>query len=153
MGLPQFDKYPTPSADVQKKLDLYNTLPEHDGKKGGNKTRSAYLSANPDVTDFFKAASEYGLVKDAQMAVFEGEDLSDKDKKKLDGSSSSSYSSGYGSGSSTPKYSDPYAHVVSAYGGSSTLSKPKVTVSKGKARVSAKAGSKRVTMKISKAKV
>lgn len=83
LGLPQFDQYPTAPPDVQKKLDIYSKLPQHDGKKGGNATRAAYLQANPDVGDYFGKVSQYGVVKDAQTAIFEGEDLSSKSQKAL----------------------------------------------------------------------
>lgn len=109
LGLPQFDRYPKPTPEVQKKLDLLNSLPKGDGKKGGNKSRSDYIKANPEIGAFFDAATLFALGEDAKNAVFETEGWSEKTLSKLgmgEGGSSSG-GSGYSKGSSKyPKNTD-----------------------------------------------
>lgn len=158
LGLPQFDKYPTASAAVQKKLALYNSLPQHDGKKGGNASRSAYLAANPDVTDYFAAASQYGIIKDAQTAQFENEDLSDKSIAKISGGSSSFSSSGSSRSSNGPSdynarqaTANPFAHVVKARGTVKTAPKVTAHITSRRAKVATKRKST-ITTKLTKAK-
>lgn len=66
-GLPQFDKYPTASPQMQKALDYYNTLPK------GTGARSAFIRANPGISDFFGQVAQYSAEQDAKRTQFEGE--------------------------------------------------------------------------------
>lgn len=159
MGLPQFDAYPKPDANLQKKLDVYNSLPKHDGKKGGNASRYAFIQANPEISDYFNKASEYGLIKDAQIAIFEGEELSDKSQSKLGGGSSSSSSSSssykpyvrYGSSGSgrlgDSATDNPLAHTISQHGKgagyTSRIQKPSVRKAKARTVVKPKVSLKK----------
>lgn len=167
MGLPQFDRYPKASADLQRKLDVYNNLPKHDGKKGGNASRWAYAQANPDIGEFFSKIANYSLVKDAQLAVFEGEEMpsgSGSGSGSSSGSSSSGSSKGYYDDNGNWKWYNDYskgggaaegvdvmAHTVSSHGkitaGHNIRAKK---AAKGKAKVSYKVAKPKVTIKKSR---
>lgn len=162
LQLPQFDRYPKPSGALQAKLDVYNSLPKHDGKRGGNASRYKYIQANPEIADYFNAVSLYALGKDAELAQFEGEDWSDKTKEKLDGSSSSSSSSGfsygygYGSrgghnGGSYNPFANTYDNVVKFSGKTKSATVTPHLSELPKPKVSAKgSGKPKVTVKKSK---
>lgn len=47
------DPYPKAGGSLQRKLDYYGKLPENDGPRGGNKTRSLYIQANPEIGNYF----------------------------------------------------------------------------------------------------
>jgi hypothetical protein len=109
--LPQFDKYPEASKEVQGLIDAYSALPKNDGPKGGNKSRSMWIQSHPNewaaMTDQFNKQSQYNLENDAARAIYENEDFSDKGNKaiaslaKSGGSGSSSSSGSYSSSSSS----------------------------------------------------
>lgn len=146
LGLPQFDKYPKPSADLQRKLSIYDSLPKGDGKKGGNASRSAFIKANPEISSFFSSVAQYGIIQDSKLAQFEGEELSDKSQGKLSGG-------GGFAAKGPPEFRSSSSHIVSTRAGS--YKKPKVSVRapslpRGKARGKGRA---KVAMKVTKSRV
>jgi hypothetical protein len=64
-NLPQYDKYPTASPDVEKALDQMNSLTD-------SKSRAIFIQNNPRVAQYLTDASVYGLEKSAGQAAFEG---------------------------------------------------------------------------------
>lgn len=68
-GYGALDTYPTATPGVQKIISTYNALPKNDGPKGGNRTRSAWITAHPQeyaqMTQYLSQASLYG----AQQAL------------------------------------------------------------------------------------
>lgn len=148
LGLPQFDKYPKPSADLQRKLSIYDSLPKGDGKKGGNASRSAFIKANPEISSFFSSVAQYGIIQDSKLAQFEGEDLSAKSQGKLSGGGGGGFAA-----KSPPEFRPSSSHIVSTKAGS--YKKPKVSVKapslpRSKVRGSSRA---RVAMKVTKSRV
>lgn len=85
MGLPQLDRYPKASPEVQILLDEYNGLPKGNGPisrftgKATSPDRSAWIKANPEkwakITEQWYKQNIYTLQGDAGMARFEGETL------------------------------------------------------------------------------
>lgn len=81
LGLPQFDNYPKPSADVQKIMDAYNKLPKGNGPKkrdGTNSSpdRSAWIKAHPKewaaMQDAFDKIAAWNAADEGALAVYEG---------------------------------------------------------------------------------
>lgn len=131
-GYSALDTFPTAPKGLQKIIDQYNALPKHDGPKGGNATRSAWIRSHPqefaNMTKYFTSASLYGLDKEAAQAQFKDTEMSQKGLKDLynlgqydvvknadgtyalgsGGSSSSSPYSKYG-GSAGPDYKGVHA--------------------------------------------
>lgn len=92
MGLPQFDRYPKPSADVQKLLDVYSKLPKDNGplKRDGTPSspqRSAWIKAHPkeweQMTDYFNIKAQYDLAQAGSLAVYEGIGFNEDDYKDI----------------------------------------------------------------------
>lgn len=75
-GAPALKQNVQADPGTQKIIDFYNNLPTHDGKKGGNATRSAWITANPaaykQMTDFYTQASLQSLIKNAAVDQFQG---------------------------------------------------------------------------------
>jgi hypothetical protein len=111
---------PKADAGTQSIINTYNALPQHDGPKGGSKTRAIWIQNNPDayakISNFYTQASLYSLVKEAAVDQLSGNAAGDQKllkaayslgqydiAKNKDGSYSlgSSYSSSSGSGSSS----------------------------------------------------
>lgn len=104
-NLPQYDQYPEPTPQVKKLIDEYMALPKGEAN-GKSKIRSTWIKNHPTewamMSDQFSKQSLYNLQQDAQIAAFEGQDLTDKGIKAikslardLGGSGGNSYS-GYG---------------------------------------------------------
>lgn len=88
MGLPQFDKYPAPSDEVQKLMDEYNALPKGDGplKSDGtpsSPTRSNWIKNNQakwnKIQEQFAKINIYNLQKAGALGVYEGLGFSNDD--------------------------------------------------------------------------
>jgi len=130
-GAPELKDRPQADKETQAIIDEYNALPTHDGKKGGNKSRSLWIQAHPDafkkMTDYYTQASMSSLIKNAALAQFKGSDVNQKLLKAIynlgqydvgknsDGTYSLGGSSG-GSSSYTPytKYSSSSSYKSSA---------------------------------------
>lgn len=91
-GLPQFDKYPVASPELQKIIDEYSSLPKNEGhvKRDGTRAsdkRSAWIKAHPSewaaMTEQFSKQALYNLQNDAARAIYEDEDLSEKGIKSI----------------------------------------------------------------------
>lgn len=78
LGLPQYDKYPEPSASVAKAEDEYYALPEGDGPKGGNKSRREYLESHPELIQHWMEKNIYNIQQEGSLSIYEGIDLSQK---------------------------------------------------------------------------
>jgi hypothetical protein len=157
-NLPQYDKYPEPSQDVQRLLDFYTSMPKGEGPNGKSPTRSAWIKAHPQewekLTQQFSKQAQYGLQRDASIAQFEGQDLTEggiKDIQSLAkslGMSSGGGFGGFGQGprditpSSYAKVSKPKAVAKVKLRGAPAriarvqpairLTRPKVTIKKSK---------------------
>jgi len=92
MGLPQFDKYPQATQQVQGYIDEYNKLPKGNGplKKDGTPSspnRSAWIQANPDkwaaMSNQWTLQDIYKLQKEGALAVYEGIDFTEEGIKAL----------------------------------------------------------------------
>jgi len=132
---------PTPTPELQSKLDTYYTLPSGTGE------RSSFLKGNPDVVDYWAQGDQF---TNAERVAIGLDPLTDEKS----GSGGSSYASsrggrgGSGGGGGTGAVNErKYAVSLNAGG---EIAKPKVTV-KGKA----KAGPKKLTPRgnVVKAKV
>lgn len=134
--LPQYDKYPEPSPEVQKLIDEYTSQGPPSSPDRKAKERSAWIKANPDkwavISEQFGKQSLWNLEMDAQMAAFEGEDLTDKGvkaiksiAKSLDGGGSGGYGKG-GSGDGIKTIRPDFGDVQEAP--SVKVSKPTTTV-------------------------
>jgi hypothetical protein len=119
MGLPQFDRYPTPSPEVQAMQDEYNALPSKNGppKRDGTPSspnRSAWIKANPDkwaqMTEQWTKQDIYNLQKEGAVAVYEGIDFTEdgiksiQDIAKATGGSSGGFNFGTGGAKKEPVY-------------------------------------------------
>lgn len=69
------DPYPKAKGALDKKLKQYNKLPSNDGPRGGNKTRSLYIKANPEVGDFFDNVRRWKNRRLAYIAEITGVEL------------------------------------------------------------------------------
>jgi len=171
-GYGALDTFPTASTQVQKIIDTYNALPKNDGPKGGNKTRSLWIQANPQayaaMTQYFTQASLYSLQKDAGQAQFKDTGLSQTGLKDIynlgqydigkttDANGNTFYalgggSGGYGGGGGgfTPfkfKENDPTTNIYK-YATSPTVGRGLTKVSIKKPTVSLKRGGRKVATK------
>jgi len=135
-NLPQYDKYPEAPKDVQNLIDFYSALPKGEAN-GKSKVRSAWIKSHPNewakMTDQFSRQAQYNLQRDASLAAFEGEDLTERGIKSItslakslgmeDGgsggySSGGRYARGGGGGgrSSKPQIPD-YSSIISSVSG------------------------------------
>jgi uncharacterized membrane protein YgcG len=73
---------PQPSKQVEGIIKTYNALPQHDGPKGGNKSRSIWIQNNPglykQMIGYYTQASLYSLVKSAAADELSGKAGSDQ---------------------------------------------------------------------------
>ena len=92
MALPQFDRYPTPTPEVQNLIKQYNDLPKNNGplKKDGTPSspqRSDWIKSHPQewasMSEQFNKQTIYNLQREAAQAVYEGIDISQKTLEKL----------------------------------------------------------------------
>lgn len=67
--------YPQPSPQLQKQLDVYDTLDKADAK--------SYAAANPGIYNFFDQASEYSLNKDAGLNSIQGNNITPAEVKTI----------------------------------------------------------------------
>jgi len=85
-NLPQYDQYPEPSTEVQALMDAYSALPKGEAN-GKSRIRSAWIKSHPEewskMTDQFNKIAQFNLEQDAQIAAFEGQDLTDKGIKAI----------------------------------------------------------------------
>jgi hypothetical protein len=104
LGLPQFDRYPTPSPEVKNLMDSYNALPKNNGplKKDGTASspaRSAWIKSHPNewaaLTDHWNKTTLFNLQKDAATAVYEGIEMDQKNIDKITGGSGQGGYGGY----------------------------------------------------------
>lgn len=69
--------YPAMSPDVQKLYSQYLSLPQHDGPKGGSKTRSLWIKAHPNewaaITDSLTNSALYQVSKEGAKNMYQGE--------------------------------------------------------------------------------
>lgn len=81
-GAPEKNDYPVASPEVQKIMKSYYALPTHDGSKGGNASRYAWVQANPDaykkMQDYLSQSSLFSLIGEASKAQFKGTSPSQK---------------------------------------------------------------------------
>ena len=81
-GLGPLDQYPVADQTTQSILNEYDALPQHDGPKGGNKTRAVWSQNNPEKNrirqTYLTQASLYSLEKAAQQAGFQGQGFDSK---------------------------------------------------------------------------
>lgn len=167
-GLPQYDKYPEATPEVQKIMNTYAALPKGESN-GKSRIRSSWIKAHPNewnaMSAQFSRQAQYSLEQDAQRAAYEGQDFSDKGikdiaslAKDLGGSGTSggsgSYSKGYsrsgsgGGGSNLGK--SPYSYAVSLKS-RSKIAKPKVSSKKRQAiKIASKSSKPKVSIKASK---
>lgn len=103
--LPQYDKYPEASPEVQRLNDLYSNLPKGEGKvkRDGTRsspTRSAWIKSHPKefalLTDHWNKTSQWTLQNEAEMANFEGEEMSEKGIKAISSIGGGSGGGGFG---------------------------------------------------------
>lgn len=161
-NLPQYDKYPEPTKEVQNLIDFYMQLPKNDGPNGKSSTRSAWIKSHPDewakMGDQFDKQSLYNLQQDMSLAAFEGQDPTDKGIKALASlGGSSGGSSGYGSYGSnwidfkkTDPTLNPMKYAVSLKAGGTPSKALKSSVSIGtikKSKVSSKTSKPKVSIK------
>jgi hypothetical protein len=92
LGLPQFDRYPKASPEVQQWMNEFNALPKNNGKlkKDGtlsSPARSAWIKANQDkwnqMTAFWSSLDTYKLQEAGAKAVYEGIDFTEDDLKSI----------------------------------------------------------------------
>jgi hypothetical protein len=85
-NLPQYDQYPEPSTEVQALMDAYSALPKGEAN-GKSRIRSAWIKSHPEewakMTEQFNKIAQFNLQQDAQIAAFEGQDLTDKGIKAI----------------------------------------------------------------------
>jgi len=85
-NLPQYDQYPEPSTEVQALMDAYSALPKGEAN-GKSRIRSAWIKSHPEewakMTEQFNKIAQFNLEQDAQIAAFEGQDLTDKGIKAI----------------------------------------------------------------------
>jgi len=150
--LPQYDKYPEPTPEVQKLIDEYTALPKNESANGKSKTRSSWIKAHPTewakMTEQFDKQATYNLEQDAQMAAFEGEDFTNKgitaikslakSLESADGTANGKYGSGNG-------YDNNYARQGD-FGQKRTLNVASVKIKKSNVKVQQKS-------KVSKVKI
>lgn len=135
-NLPQYDKYPEAPKDVQNLIDFYSALPKGEAN-GKSKIRSAWIKSHPaewaKMTDQFSRQAQYNLQRDASLAAFEGEDLTERGIKSItslakslgmeDGgsggySSGGRYARGGGGGGRASKPQIPdYSSIISSVSG------------------------------------
>jgi hypothetical protein len=81
-GAPEKNNFPEASPEVESIIKTYNSLPQHDGKKGGNASRFAWTQAHPEeyakMQDYLTQATMYSLVNEAAKAQFKGATYSQK---------------------------------------------------------------------------
>lgn len=81
-GAPEKNNYPVASEKAQRAMDTYFSLPTHDGKRGGNASRSAWIASHPDdykeMQSFMSQQSLYTLINEASKAQFVGTQPSQK---------------------------------------------------------------------------
>ena len=146
VGLPQFDKYPKASPEIQALQKAYNALPSKNGplKKDGTPSspaRSAWIKAHPKewakMTEYWTTLDIYNLQQEGAQAVYENTQFSEDGMKNIldiakyvnDNNGSSGYSSygGYGSSkgssSKTPNISNNLAQSISKVS-SGTINQP-----------------------------
>jgi hypothetical protein len=156
----ELDTYPTASPQVKKLMDVYNALPQHDGPKGGSKTRSLWIQAHPNefktLTQAWTERSLYGLEKSAAQAEFKDTGFDQKGLKDIasvakdigtttDSNGNTFYALGDGSGSSGGSSYTKYASSSKSSrksSGSSRSSKVPNAGSEYKYAVSLNAGGK-----------
>jgi hypothetical protein len=140
LGLPQFDRYPTASPEVQKVMDTYNSLPKADGpaKKDGTPSspaRSAWIKSHPKewaaLTDQWTKQDFYKLQEEGSLAVYEGLDFTPEGIKSIQDIAKALGVNGGGG------YSNPYADylgIAKLLGGIKTdfPNAPKITPASGK---------------------
>ena len=124
MGLPQFDRYPTPTPEVQKILDTYNALPSENGppKKDGTPSspqRSAWIKAHPNefakMTDQWTKQDFFRLQQEGSLAVYEGLNFTEEGIKSLtDIAKSLELGQGFGYSSTSPEYKAAMAAIQQA---------------------------------------
>lgn len=94
LGLPQFDRYPTASKEVQGYMDTYNALPKGNGplKKDGTPSspdRSAWIKSHPNewaaLTEQWAKQDIFNTQKEGAEAVYEGIDMEQDTIDKLAG--------------------------------------------------------------------
>lgn len=178
-GAPQLKGNIQATPEVQKIIDTYNNLPKNDGPKGGNKTRSAWINANPDayskMQQYYTQTSLQSLVKNAALDQFQGADANQQLLKSIynlgqydvgkntDGtfalnptSSSSSSSSSYTPYSSSKKsgydsFIDTGKYTVKGKAPKGKVTKPHISLKKSGSKSSISSGGKiKVTRKASK---
>lgn len=75
-GAPEKNDFPVQSDEVKKIMNTYYSLPTHDGKRGGNASRYAWVQAHPDdykkMQDYMSQSSLYKLINEASDAQFKG---------------------------------------------------------------------------------
>lgn len=72
-----------PDAQTAADLKAYNALPQHDGPKGGNKTRAIFLSGHPNVTSYFTQSAYNSLLRLAGIADANNGNAGDKQQQLL----------------------------------------------------------------------
>jgi hypothetical protein len=137
-NLPQYDKYPEAPKDVQNLIDFYTALPQKEAG-GKSRIRSAWIKSHPTewakMTDQFSKQAQYNLQRDASLAAFEGQDLTEKGIKSIASLAKSLGMDGYGGygGNGTASYAaskNPDKYRISRNAGGSislknTITKPK----------------------------
>jgi hypothetical protein len=142
LGLPQFDRYPTPSPEVQKTMDAYNALPKGNGppKKDGTASspnRSAWIKAHPKefatLTDQWTKQDIYKLQEEGSLAVYEGLDFTEDGIKSITDIAKALGVSGGGKGGYSSATSD-YLGIAKLLGGIRTdiPEAPTITPASGK---------------------
>jgi len=116
--LPQYDKYPDATPAVNKLMDEYNALPQKESG-GKSRIRSAWIKSHPNewatITDQYSKVAQFNLQNDAEMANFEGENLTEKGIKSIAslakdlGLSGDGGYGGYGSSGRKSNYAQKYS--------------------------------------------
>ncbi|HRF69925.1 MAG TPA: hypothetical protein PKV66_00680, partial [Candidatus Pelethenecus sp.] len=105
LGLPQFDRYPTASKEVQGYMDTYNALPKGNGplKKDGTPSspaRSAWIKSHPNewakMTEQWTKIDTFQLQEEGAKAVYEGIDMEQETLAKALGMSGQDFYKQYG---------------------------------------------------------
>lgn len=129
-NLPQYDKYPQATPQVQKLIDEYSALPSKESG-GKSRIRSAWIKSHPKewalMSDQFSKQAQYNLQQDASLASFEGRDLTEKGIKAISSlardlgmSTGGGYGGGYSGGGGSSS-SNPYQYAVSLKAGKVSL--------------------------------
>lgn len=67
------------SPQIEKLIQTYNALPQHDGPKGGSKTRSLWIQSHPAewqaITNYYTNADVYSVIKNVAKAQYKGTNL------------------------------------------------------------------------------